>query len=101
MDDYTINQEANVLKIGIFGDFTANVAETLQKTLEAYTDRNIASVVFDFQKLTFLASSGLRVLVFAKKRIKEGMEVEIVNAGAAPLKILKMSGLTELFHIVH
>ena len=100
MDHYTINQQADVLKIMISGDFTANVAATLQKELEEYADHDIAKIVFDFKGITFLASSGLRVLIFAKKRIKEGMDVDILNAEAGALKILKMSGLADEFNIV-
>ena len=100
MDNDTISLEADVLKIRISGDFTANVAATVQEKLEGYTNHDIAKVVFDFKEITFLASSGLRVLIFAKKRIKEGMEVDIVNAGAAALKILKMSGLIDAFNMI-
>jgi len=100
MDSYMINQEADILKITISGEFTENVAATLQKKLEGYIDHDIERVVFDFKETTFLASSGLRILFLAKKRIKKGMEVDIVNAGAAVLKILKMSGQTHEFNII-
>ena len=101
MDNYTITEEAGVLKIMISGDFTANVAATVQEKLEGYRDHDVAKVVFDFKEITFLASSGLRVLIFAKKRIKEGMEVDIVNAGANARKILKMSGLIDVFNMIN
>ena len=101
MDNYTITEEADVLKIMISGDFTANVAATVQEKLEGYRDHGIAKVVFDFKEMTFLASSGLRVLIFAKKRIKEGIEVDIVNAGTAAQKILKMSGLIDVFNMIN
>ena len=100
MDNYTLKQEADILKIKVSGDFTANVAATVQNALAEYPHRDITKIVFDFADLTFIASSGLRVLVFAKKRMKAGMDVEIVNVGAAARKILNMSGLADMFDMV-
>ena len=100
MKNYSMELNQKTLCITVTGEFVATVAQKLQKELEELKDKDICKVIFDLKEVTFIASSGLRVFIFAKKRINDSMDVDILNASAGTLKIIKMSGLISFFNIV-
>ena len=77
----------------------ATVPEMRSKVTEV-AERRPRAILFDFRQLSYLDSSGLGILVSAKKRLaNHGGEVVIITAQPAVLKALSLSGLDQIMRI--
>ena len=97
---YLINEKGRKLVIEVSGEFDAVLAKELQKDFEKYKGKNIGEVLFDFKKTTHIASSGLRIIIFAQERINTDIDVSIINAKDMVLEIIKMSGIDAFVKLV-
>ena len=69
---YSIKEEDGKVFVEVTGAFDAILAKEVQNALENLRDQEIEAVAFDFKNTTHIASSGLRVIIFARERIKPG-----------------------------
>lgn len=92
-------EKGAVLVIDLEGDFDTIGAQKVQEKLESYNAQNVLKVIFDLAKVTLMASSGLRVIFFARDKIKENMKVELKGAQGLVAKVLKMSGIHKFVEI--
>lgn len=91
-----------VLAVGdgwsVEGEVDAHTAPRLAAALADVPDSNV--VVAHFGGVTFMDSSGLRVLVEATTRAAEGgCELIISNPSAAVRRVVEISGLTETLQL--
>ena len=92
VDDVPVIRAAGELEI-------ATVPEMRTKVTEV-AERRPRAIVFDFRQLGYLDSSGLGILVSARKRLAAyGGEVVIITAQSAVLKALSLSGLDQIMRI--
>lgn len=59
----------------------------------------VKELVFDLEKLDYITSAGLRVLLFAQKTMAEQGRMTVRNVGPEILKILKMTGMAKMMTI--
>ena len=97
---YLINEDGRKLVVEVSGDFDAVPAKDLQNDLEKYRGKGIGEIVFNFKNTAHIASSGLRVIIFARERIDPGIEVSILNAEGIVLEVIKMSGIDAFVNLV-
>ncbi len=64
----------------------------LQKNYPAITE-----LIVDCSKLSYISSAGLRVLLVAKKFLKDENSVRIVNANPLIMEVFKVTGMNEVF----
>lgn len=81
----------------IEGEIDAHSADSLSSALSRMPD--VAKVVADFAGVTFMDSSGLRVLVdAAMSATGVGKTFAIANPQVAIRRIIEISGLSDLLH---
>lgn len=74
-------------------------ATLLGEELEKLTDYTL--LVFDFEKLEYISSSGLRQVTAAYKQAKAlNAEFQIVNVCNEVMDVFKLTGLDKKFNIV-
>ncbi len=80
------------VKIIATGELDATVANQFKTEVESAATKNPTKLVLDFKGLEYLASAGLRALVFARQKM--GADVEIIIAGAhdVVLETIEMTG---------
>ena len=86
--------DGNKMTIALEGRLDTSTAPELQETvakLEGVTD-----LTFDLEKLMYISSAGLRVLMIAKKGIKE---VNIINVNEDIKEIFDITGFSTIFNI--
>ena len=69
--------------------------------LESFLGNNYegtASLVFDCEKLIYISSAGLRVLLTAHKRMKGAMK--LTNVSELVMEVLEMTGFADVWVIV-
>ena len=59
----------------------------------------VKELVFDLEKLEYITSAGLRVLLFAQKTMAQQGKMTVRNVGPEILKILKMTGMARMMTI--
>lgn len=75
-------------------------AESLHHALLRALARNLPGVVVDMSGTEFCDSTGLNVLVRAKKQAEaQGRQLRLVVRGAALVRILEVSGIGPMFEI--
>jgi anti-sigma B factor antagonist len=91
MLNITTQQNENGLTIALEGRLDTNTAADFKKTLEEKLP-GTKHLEFDFEKLEYVSSAGLRALVFAMQAMEEQGTLIIRNVGDFVREILKDSG---------
>jgi len=81
-----------VAKITLSGELDAGSAPQFKSTIEeaAPTAKRIALIV---DELEYISSAGLRVLVFARQKMGQGIDIYLIGAQEQILDPIKQSGL--------
>ena len=93
-------QDGNVLTILLGKDLATANAPMLTEELTKYKEQGITKVVFDATKLTFLASSGIRVVIFCKQKLGGSPEIVFVNCAKEIYDIFDMTGIRSFITFV-
>ena len=89
--------EDQVLTISLEGAMDSVTApEAEEKIMEAYQASAAKEIVLDAEKLQYISSSGLRVLL---KLRKLEQNLKLINASSEVYEILEMTGFTDLFPV--
>ncbi len=97
--EITVNKNGTELTLSPIGKLDTATSPQLQ----AAVDENISGVTgltFDLEKLVYLSSAGLRVLMSAQKTMNKQGEMVITNVNEDIMDIFDMTGLTDVFTIV-
>ena len=87
------------LYVKLEGGIDAMVANDIEKELLTQVD-DVKELVFDLEKLEYVSSAGLRVLLAMQKRMKTQGYMEIKNTNEEVMHIFNISGFTRLLNIV-
>ena len=96
--EITVNKNGNELTIIPIGRIDTATAPELQTVV----DENISGVTdltFDLQKLKYLSSAGLRVLMSTQKIMNKQGKMRLVHVNEDVMDVLDMTGLTDVFEI--
>jgi anti-sigma B factor antagonist len=86
--------------VGLSGKLDASNAGMLESKLLSILDKNETNILVDFQSLDYISSSGLRVLLFTAKKIKE-LKGRFLLCSLAPhiKEVFEIAGFTAIFKI--
>ena len=97
---FIVEEQGKGLTIDLEGEFDTDAAQTLQDDLKSYEIKDISKIIFDLTKVSMMASSGLRVIFYAKDKIKGDMKVELKGANGLVSKVIKMSGISKFVDVM-
>lgn len=90
---YTVDRRDSHVTLHLTGELDLAAAPGLESALDAVL-ADSEDVVLDIAEVTFLDSSGLRVLVAAQNQSSEaGKTLTLLNPSAAVSRILEITGL--------
>ena len=97
----TIEQLKNEekLTLAVEGRIDTKTAPELEKTLQDVLD-GIKELVFDFAKVSYISSAGLRVLMMAQNQMNQQGTMTILHANDDLKEIFEATGFTEILTIV-
>ena len=81
-----------IAKIALSGDLDAASAPRFKEAVERAAEQNAKRLVLQMQGLEFMASAGLRVLIFAKQKMGRDVDVYIVCAREPIIETIRMTG---------
>lgn len=86
--------------VSLEGRMDTNTSPDFQKELEEYYNKEGFSVVLDFEKLDFVSSAGLRVLLLIQKKAKAlNGRMVIRNVKPEIEEVFDMTGFTDILTI--
>ena len=94
----TIEKAEEKFLVTLEGELDTAAAAEVEKTLKPLYDSNGLDVVIDCEKLEYLASSGLRILISVLKGAKAGgSKVIIKNMNEDIKSVFQLTGFINLF----
>ena len=95
---YSKNNQDQSWNVDITGELDVSTADKLKKELNQMLDKSILSINLNMEKLEYIDSTGLGVLIGILKRIKvEEKEITIQNPKNNIKKIFSITGLDKIF----
>lgn len=93
--DIETSVDGTVVRVALEGRLDTNTAPELQEALDPLLDGS-SDLTFDFSRLDYVSSAGLRVLMIAYKR-QAGKTVAIEHASDDVREVLDITGFSNLF----
>ena len=88
--DLEINNE--IAQITLIGELDANTAPLFRQQVEKALNENIQSLVLLMHDLEYMASAGLRVLIFAKQKLGAAVEIYLIKPQALVRDTIEKTG---------
>ncbi len=89
----TEKEQDQVMIVSVEGEIDASTAETLTAAFNKITDQGKYKLIGDFEKVDYMSSAGLRVLLSVMKETRaKGGDLRLAAVQKDVFKVLKMSG---------
>jgi anti-anti-sigma factor len=95
----TLETKGDEVHIRLDGELDAGSALSFQEKVEEAAGASPQRLVIFMDQLTFMASAGLRVLIFAKQKMGEDVAIYVVGASGPVLRTLEMSGFDRAVYL--
>lgn len=94
----SINKNGTTTTITFEGRLDTTTAPKLEKTLEQNSE-GVKDLVFDFAKLDYVSSAGLRVILSTHKKMSKVGTFKIVNVKEIIMDVFEMTGFADILTI--
>lgn len=91
--DLTLTVENEVAKITLVGELDGSNAADFKTKIEEAAAAEPKKLVLFMNDLEFMASAGLRVLVFSKQKMDAGVDVYVIGADEMIIETIEKTGL--------
>ena len=91
----------NELTIILEGRLDTTTAPELEAVLLEQLEGDVSDLIFDFEKLEYISSAGLRVLLSTQRIMnkKENGSMKVIHVGEMIMEIFEVTGFTEILTI--
>lgn len=86
------------LTVAIEGRVDTTTAPDLEKEIKGSIE-NISDLVLDFEKVEYISSAGLRVLLSTQKIMNRQGEMSLINVSSDIMEILDVTGFSDILTI--
>ncbi len=94
------DHQGRVLVVAPVGRIDSTTSEALEQALTTALDRGERQLVVDFEGVGYISSVGLRVLLVAARRIREGHGTLVLCAlGDAVRQVFDLAGFLPIFSV--
>ena len=90
---FEVRKEGTVLTVVLGANLSVVNASALTDEINLYKGQNIEKLVFDATKLTYISSSGIRVILYCKKFLSKNPEIVFVNCNKEILDVFDLVGI--------
>ena len=92
------NLEGSTLTIAPEGRLDTTTAPELEKELKSALN-GVTELVFDFSKLDYISSAGLRVLLSAQKQMSKQGGMKVTKVNEMVMEVFEVTGFTDILTI--
>ncbi len=100
MFEFKVTENAGELDITLKGRLDATVAPQLHEELAKMEGGDIKKVTFDVKELEYIASAGLRVIIFAKQKLGADTQIFMKDVNDDVMQVLEMTGSSNFITII-
>jgi anti-sigma B factor antagonist len=97
--DISVDETARPPLIALKGEVDVSVADRLHEQLSRLVEAGHSELSVDCAGVTYFDSTGLSELVWARNRLPERGKVSLVGCSPRLLKLLRQTGLDNIFEI--
>ena len=94
----TTNLDGTKLTIAVEGKLGTTSAPELENALKNNIN-GVTELVFDFDKLDYMASAGLRVLLASAKVMKKQGTMKIINVTEPVMEVFTFTGMADVMDV--
>lgn len=96
--EITSKEYRRVAVVSVSGRIDTSTSMQFEETINDLIDKGHFNLVMDFNEVDFLSSSGLRILVTTRKRLREmGGDIVLANPSQRSADSVEIAGLDKLF----
>jgi anti-sigma B factor antagonist len=89
----------NALTIALEGRLDTSTSPRLEAELERSVADDVNELIFDFEKLEYMSSAGIRVVMAAEETMSGRGGVKLIRVNAEIMDIFEMTGLIDILNI--
>ncbi len=93
-----VKKDNEVLSIELEGRLDTTTAPQLEKTLKTEVADH-TKLIFDFEKLDYISSAGLRVLLAAQKVMNRQGEMKILHVNETIMEVFEVTGFIDILTV--
>ena len=91
-------QSSDRLTIALEGRLDISTAPDLEQVVISSLD-GVTELVFDLEKLIYIASAGLRVLLLAQKKMNKQGSMKVIHANEMVMEVFENMGFADIITI--
>ncbi|WP_405145653.1 STAS domain-containing protein [Sphaerisporangium sp. NBC_01403] len=95
----TLSTDADIATIHLAGELDASTAPDFHEAIDDAAATGAGRLVIQAADLTYIASAGLRALVFARQKLGDDIVIVITGATEPVLRVIRMAGLDRSFEM--
>lgn len=92
------NQDNGILTIALEGRMDITTAPDLEQVVKSDLD-GVTELVMDLEKLTYISSAGLRVLLYAHKAMNGKGGMRVINVNEIVREVFDVTGFSDILDI--
>ena len=90
--------DGSTLNLKLEGRLDTTTAPELEAVVKSSLE-GVAKVIFDFEKLEYLSSAGLRVLLAAQKQMNRQGDMVVRHVNETIMEVFEMTGFVDILDI--
>ena len=94
----TKKKSASSLELALEGRLDTTTAPELERALKESLD-GVSELTLDFEKLEYISSAGLRVLLSAQKQMNRQGRMKLVHVGEIIMEVFEITGFADILTI--
>ena len=94
-NQFELAQEGTILTIKLGKELATANATALMEEINKYSETVVEKVVFDATRLNYIASSGIRAIIYTKQKVGGNPAIEFVNCAQYIREVFKMVGIED------
>lgn len=92
------NLKADALSVAVEGRIDTTTAPELEKEIKDSLG-GVKKLVLDFEKVEYISSAGLRVLLSTQKIMNKQGEMKLINVSSDIMEIFEVTGFSDILTI--
>ena len=100
MFDFNVTEDAGEVNVVLKGRLDATVAPQLHSEMAKMEGSDIKKVTFDVKELEYIASAGLRVIIFTKQKLGADTQIFMKDVNESVMQVLEMTGCNNFVTVI-